>query len=245
MPCKPGDPSPPHWLPSDPCEPLTHFCQASRVPHAHTEPPHSKLEEPPLRALREEPCPQPKLGEAPGHPHSPRGPPPPTHLCLEEAPSHGGASCPSSWQAPRVGIPSSATTTPLAHLPAAARSPALQINAASYQPCPCLRAPAQGGPWSGGPSPPPPLVQRATWLSARLAPGPCQPPLPCTKGSLASHLSAGPQAPRVLRCPPPSLPGRLLAGASPACLSCQACYSCSIPSPLSLFFLSSAGGGSE
>lgn len=79
-----------------------------------TQSPHSKLEEPPLRALREEPCPSPtKLGEAPGNPHSPRSPPPPTHLCLEEAPSHGGASCPSSWQAPRVGIPSSATTTPL------------------------------------------------------------------------------------------------------------------------------------
>lgn len=58
-PCEPGDPSPPHWLPSDPREPLTHFCQASRVPHAHTDAPHSKLEEPLLRALREDPCPQP------------------------------------------------------------------------------------------------------------------------------------------------------------------------------------------
>lgn len=68
-----------------------------------TQSPHSKLEEPPLRALREEPCPSPaKLGEAPGNPHSPCSPHPPhtcvwrRHLHTEELPAPA-AGKPPGW----------------------------------------------------------------------------------------------------------------------------------------------------
>ena len=109
------------------------------------------------RLLREEPCPSPtKLGEAPGNPHSPCSPPTP------HTPVSGGGTftrrsfLPRQLASPQGGYSILRNRHPPAHRPAAARSPALQINTTSYQPCPCLRAPAQGGPRSGGPLPPPP-----------------------------------------------------------------------------------------
>lgn len=92
-----------------------------------------------------------------------------------------------------------------------------------------------------GPFAPSSPVQRATWLSARLAPGPHQPPLPCTEGSLAARLSAGPQAPAssapypVTAWPPAGRRFSSLSELSGLLLMFH-------PFP-SLFFLSSAGSG--
>lgn len=179
---------------------------------AHTDP-HSKLEEP---------CPQPKLGEAPGHPRKPQlllSLPPHTcvwrrHLRTEELPAPAADKPPGWVFQPLPLLCPSCCSCPFSSLADKhTRLPALPFGL-FYQPCLWLSTtcPGRAAIWGPLSLPPRPRGPRGYLQGCHPAsPGALTASAPLHRGGLTAGLSAGPCAPAsstrsVLAWPPAGRP---------------------------------------